>query len=129
MSETRKDFTDLIAKLEAATEGSRELDAEIGALEDPLGRRPHPAAAPGWLVGGDTDSPIEALAYTKSLDAARTLVPEGWKIWDVRQCDDSWWVHLEHCHPSAHAEGFAPIKEPRGFPLALCIAALKARLA
>ena len=54
---------DLIAKLKAATEGSRELDASIHLTLN-LPRQPH---------GGKYYPP-----YTTSLDAALTLVPEGW---------------------------------------------------
>ena len=76
------DLEKLIAKLEAATEGSRELDAFIHRerhpeLADMIAD--HPSAAPGWLVGGNHENPVTAPHYTTSLDAALTLVPEGWE--------------------------------------------------
>lgn len=68
---------DLIAKLEAATEGSRELDAEIENI----------------LAGGsdadlayileDIERTTRPPHYTTSLDAAATLIPEG-SIWCVQ---------------------------------------------
>lgn len=64
----------LIAKLEGAAEGSRELDALIavllcgGDLDAAPGRYWKPGVR-GWSI---------ADRYTTSLDAALTLVPEGW---------------------------------------------------
>ena len=67
-------MTDLIARLQAAGEGSRELDAEI-------------ALAIGWREGHvgqercwyDPNDRMRALPerFTTSLDAALTLLPEG----------------------------------------------------
>lgn len=76
---------DLIARLEAATEGSRELDAEIALANgweyvdpltatDPLGP-PWKHAALGYRL-------LEPPQFSTSLDAALTLVPEGW-TWNV----------------------------------------------
>ena len=63
-------MTDLIERLEAATEGSRELDAEI---DERIWRAK-------WGRGKPKD--ISVLYYTTSIDAALTLVPEGcgWEI-------------------------------------------------
>ena len=55
---------DLIKKLEAATEGSRELDGDIVRAILPKGK-PFPLIDP---------------PYTTSIDAALTLVPEGWHV-------------------------------------------------
>jgi len=117
-------FAHLIAKLEEATEGHEDFDIVIGDLLDPI------AAA-----NGDT-RPI--IPYTRSLDAAVTLVPEGWwlKIDIARnrgsrraQChckleQDSWTQDRD----LADDEPFEieVINRPTG-PLAVCIAALKAR--
>lgn len=57
-------MTDLIARLESAEEGSRELDE---AIFDHIGRK-H-----GTGLAGYTSAPF----YTTSLDAALLLVPEG----------------------------------------------------
>jgi magnesium-transporting ATPase (P-type) len=76
------DLLSLISRLEAAKEVSRELDAEI---EISRRRFLFGAAAVagmsiqpgGWIVGGDSPNPIKAPAYTSSVDAALSLVPEG----------------------------------------------------
>lgn len=61
------DLAALIERLERATEGSRELDLEIGEL---VGQADH--SGPAW------HRPFKdwAKPYTTSLDAALTLVPE-----------------------------------------------------
>jgi hypothetical protein len=97
-------LSELIAKLEEAEEGSRELDCEIYvALGNPLLR----------AVG-------KAPRYSSSLDAALTLVPEGSyaKLQIGRNHAKGWaWVELRDVEAVA-----------RSTPaLALCIAALKAR--
>jgi len=125
---------ELIARLEAAVGPDRELDAEmwlattIGAtrkkwsyIHTASGRECHideTRTATGQL--------IVVPEFTSSIDAALTLVPEGW----------FWWVgHLDETDRrfvatiSKHAivgtpshKGFAPTTA-----LALCIAACKAR--
>jgi len=116
---------ELIARLEAATVGSRELDAEI------------------WLsIMKNGESMLMALResphYTASLDAALTLVPEGW-AWELDWDKDgdatpawSTWSASAFCHP-ADRDPQNP-HCPRGMSrkaktpaLALCIAALRAR--
>ena len=70
---------ELIAKLEAASEGSREFDADIEKCIKKLSGAVSPA--PGWLAGPVTgDNPIKAAYYTTSLNAALTLVPEGFAV-------------------------------------------------
>jgi hypothetical protein len=59
----------IIAKLEAATGPNRNLDALIA---DAIGL-PVPNDPAGW-----------PLRYSESIDAALTLVPEGW-AWSVRE--------------------------------------------
>ena len=113
----------LIERLESAPEGSRELDGEIALL---LGwkktidgfynsRWKDPA---GQLQGNIPP------AFTTSIDAALTLVPEGWR-WDIGPWDDQIraeiWNHTEDETKEQYC-GFASTPA-----LALCIAALKAR--
>lgn len=74
-------------------------------------------------------------AYTSSLDAAMTLVPEGW-FWRVGHTTSyQAWAFVNRCHPDHADKGDEhSFKrehwEPKSTPaLALCIAALRARLA
>lgn len=115
---------ELIAKLEAATEGSRELDAEIAAAV-------YPFFAAGAKVAGHPDpglrqckpwGRVRASDCTTSIDAALTLVPPDcdWlingrgnyaQVWEAKETgrDGSWGARA------------------RTAPLSLCIAALRAR--
>ncbi len=101
---------DLIARLEAASEGSEELNDAIDFE----------------LFGSD-----EARPYTTSLDAALTLVPEGWWLRSIEGCpqQNEWDAMLDQkTIPWGKAIGCA--NENVGSPtpaLAVCIAALKAR--
>jgi hypothetical protein len=121
-------MNELIAKLEAATKGSRELDLDLwweckanrGSSNSPM---PEDYRRSNLKMN-------DAPRYTTSLDAAMTLVPEGWSIGlgDLRSYNPIIWrAHLrDHNNPSASTrdwkEGHAPTPA-----LALCIAALKAR--
>jgi hypothetical protein len=102
---------DLIERLSAATGKDPELDTLIHeAIHGPLGKLERPQR------------------YTASLDAAMTLVPDGW--W----CE----AHIRPDAPGVVLWQFplpcqrVPAERPyqiagRTAPLALCIAALKAR--
>lgn len=76
------DLSDLIARLEAATEGSRELSDEVlracGWTTDWLAEGSlHPTwHAPGCWPKGSIVRPD----VSRSLDDALALVPEGWRI-------------------------------------------------
>lgn len=96
----------LIKKLEAATEGSRELDGDIHYHD----RKPYPKG--GWNTDGLPH-------YTTSIDAALRLVPEGF-IWDVASTGQAW--VMGGLDNEQHLVTSAPTPA-----LALCIAALKAR--
>ena len=106
---------DLIARLEAAEGPSRELDAEIAQIHG--WEEGHVANERCWY---DPDGRMRAAppAYTSSIDAALTLVPEG-RLWTLGQY--------------VNRSGFmAALDNQRGTkaataPLALCIASLKAR--
>ena len=71
-------MNNLIAELERATEGSRELDAKIAVAAHPLLAtfRDDPERGAGHWIS-DHDGPVYALDYTTSLDAAVMLLPEG----------------------------------------------------
>lgn len=127
----------LIERIEASSEGSRELDVAIGlAVGGFFIAEPRwPGAEPmiGYVDSdgsrvepgnGAQDSLVPR--YTASIDAAATLVPDGW-YWRAGH-GVLWpgWAHLNRKHPdhcdrddehSAHGETPA---------LALCAASLKA---
>jgi hypothetical protein len=106
---------DLIARLEAATGPSRELDAEIAAIV--CGGKADPSQ-PGWCIDGPE---YMALAYTESLDDARTLVPDGYQ-YTVGS------VPVEGQEPVISAMvNWEPAANGSTEALALTIAALKAR--
>lgn len=65
----------LIERLEQATGPDRELDARIHLAVTPdLSDAITDRFTPGWIVGGNRANPIEAPAYTASLDATVALV-------------------------------------------------------
>ena len=141
----------LIAKLEAATEGSRELDAEIRFhVADDMNRCnfdegsyhgdcDEPGCG-GWLGLHDERRSYpqrwqddERLPrYTTSLDAALTLVPVdpkgGW-YWRVGHSSlYRGWAHLNRYHPDNCDTGDETSGNAATPALALCIAALRARM-
>lgn len=65
--------------------------------------------------------------YTASLDAALTLVPEGWRVHEFQQGDDRLWrCKVVKCQGQGGSSGHQIYALPAA--LALCIAALRARL-
>lgn len=120
---------DLIARLEAATEGSRELDIDIGELQGFIWQDG------GWC-GADGDF-RELPSYTTSLDAAMTLVPEGLE-WMVSNRAKRPHTGRAYVHNKAlifaGLGGMTKNPEYRGYEhtastpaLALCVVVLKAR--
>ena len=119
----------LIEQLERATEGSRELDVAITRACYPALIQQH---ASYYLA----DIRVDIQPYTTSLDAALTLVPEGW-AWNVssnnvaticRNWDDDsapvFWSQRPTRRHVAWSEHKGTVATPA---LALCIAALKAQ--
>jgi len=100
-------MTGLIERLEAATGPDRELDAAIWRATVPEAKHwPDNAAMP----------------FTASIDAALTLVPEGWSYTVA-------WLHRNSraCVAMFHAKLEEQRAEAPTPALAICIAALKAR--
>ena len=122
---------DLIARLEAATEGSRELDAEIWChLESSwkhegngiISRTRDYSDKTGRRTGGCYESLPCPTRYTTSLDAALTLIGEGVEytistLYGVAVAD----VGLNRDNPERGT------RKDGNVPMALCIVALKAR--
>lgn len=110
------DRKELIEALERATGGDRELDVKI-----------HTTVL--------DDAPYSVPAYTSSIDAALTLVPEGWQ-WGKRYDADGTFME---CYPPDYLETVAykgalgdtrtycGTRSLREDPIALCLAALRAR--
>lgn len=120
---------ELIAALESATGPSREMDAWVAIV----------AKAPpegSWLLFGLADPATFAIGthqywdcprYTASIDAALTLVPEGWAVYEmgeVRPVTGSGWYALLMVR-----NGSSGLAHGAGISLALALtdAALKAR--
>lgn len=144
------DINDLIARLEAVTEGSRELDANVAAavgdMNDPLFDPRHYISTPvyepheSWgehyvaatvVVRGEICivAVREPKPFTASLDAALTLVPARCRIAIEQSIDGGWFdATIFKFGESDEFIGDTPrgVKTPA---LALCIAALKAHAA
>jgi hypothetical protein len=106
----------LIARLEAATEGSRELSVNI---YETLGLPP--------LYGTTIDRLYPD--YTTSIDAALSLIPEGWVVANISQNDNRlWWTSLNRGYRSSY-DATAIAGDCATPALALVIAALRARAA
>lgn len=115
----------LIAALERAEGPSRELDADIAwALGHDVTKHTTLAdyahAFPGTPEDAEYWHPLPA--YTSSLDAALTVVPEGWD-WCIA-CISGKWVAQVGEADTFMAEGAA---SNGSAAIALCIAALKAK--
>jgi len=111
----------LIAELEAATEGSRELDDAIWLMAN----RQH------WFGKGWRYDLEFAANYTTSLDAALTLVPEGWSLanlYDAIDQKDRPWVGAILRRDEPRYSLPEKVLGAPTYALALCIASLKARL-
>jgi len=128
---------DLIERLGSAKEGSRELDADIGEYVGAKPKTKNVYKRGRYVDGKPVLMRVEKVwpHYTTSLDAALTLVPEGWLVNRFWQDEDGWEVMLTE---TGTDEGMgtpnfveaALMFDGNGIPtpaLALCIASLKAR--
>lgn len=131
---------ELIEVLEKATCGTSELDSRIAEY---LGieyrsRRTGYGASKGreWLVshvGGVSEWTRHPPAYTNSLDAALTLVPEGWHVGGLTNVPGLGWdCTLWASHPARRVDAGTDDKgrstgRPATPALALTLACMKAR--
>lgn len=124
----------LIAKLEGASEGSRELDAAVGVACGLVPRRTQRYAAREW-PRRPTSVRLGWPRLTTSLDAALTLVPEGCWPWLSVYHQGSFGAHAKLYGPRI-VHGVAHLTPANAadyrnatdlWPLAICIASLKAR--
>lgn len=131
------DLTSLIDRIEAATEGSRELDGDIALLVgwEPTHDRQstlkwsdtYPSCRERWIGDRAPFNNWRVPHYSTSIDAALTLLPEGW-----------WWS-AGVCRRENHASVGTEIGTVEGelifetfgatAPLALLAAILRARQA
>lgn len=118
---------DLIELLEKATEGSRELDALVGLACGAIPKKKNIYKArrhPPQLVRVDEVWP----AFTTSVDAALTLVPDGMHKHMGDEYGDNRggasWARIFPPHNQRNGTGN---QWARTLPLALCIATLRAR--
>lgn len=106
---------DLITRLEQATEGSEKLDVAIGRE---------------WYGYGPDDPLWHMMPFSRSLDAALTLVPGGWRVYAIQQeylsANSLWFAGLDQLPPVRYQSVLAKAPTPA---LALCVAALRARKA
>ena len=132
---------DLITKLEAATEGSRELDEKVLRA---VGWFTTDEDAPGYPDGtltiwhkpnGEALTILRLPQPTRSIDAALTLVPEGW-LWSVHKGCDHYGMPIDQSLERYSAEVGECLERMRAKwywaatpALALNIAVLKARQA
>lgn len=124
----------LIARLEALTGPDREVDE---AVDRTVREWPALGGYYGWErfgpgviskqinSDGSKFETMQAPRYTASLDAALTLVPEGKFFHMARFSDEAMGCDV-HIY-STDAPTFETIGQAPTLPLALCIAALKAR--
>lgn len=118
-------MTDLIERLERADGPSRELDWAIHALIMPKHHRMHPYLVGVFIDDGQLGKVYSCPRYTASIDAAITLVPEGFR-WALG------YNGIDSGHPVGTASVFSPagamFKGSGATPaLALCVAALRAK--
>jgi hypothetical protein len=126
MTDSERDrLGDLIAKLEAAPKGAGKLDVEIDLAVNPNMKQPAERMDPTLFVGNRFGYEHSPPRYTTSLDAALTLVPNRCDVgnigWDPsgNACSLQ---EFSNGHVHSVAVGYAVT-----LPLAVCIAALKAR--
>jgi len=125
-------LSELIEALEKATGPDRALDCAIFVATAPS---PFVSYYPDCVLAtlGGFAARVEIAdipAYTASLDAALTLVPEGWTVARIGQNDNkTWHVELRHGHcTSFDRVVIAPRDCAAATPaLALTLACMKAR--
>ncbi len=117
---------EIINRLEAATEGSQELDCEIGMALGWTVERPYEHVERWANPDGSVLYRSFPWSYTTSLDAALTLIPARTEHTKERsyQIDA---IGFERCYAAAYRDGDWFHGISRTPALALVIAALRAR--
>lgn len=122
---------ELIDLLERCAGPDRELDVEI--QETVVGLEMYESIAErggGKCIRyypGPPGPTYRALPrYTSSIDAAMTLVPEGWSRHLSEDDKNIWWVDLRRRHVTSYDDVI--ITKNQSLAIALCLASLKAQL-
>lgn len=117
---------ELVARLEVATEGSREIDAWIADIFDPAPDQ-HDGFSGRWPFAPGSEFDAQVPPVTTSLDAALALaervLPEGWGYRLTRTERGGHHAATLHWSHPVNREAYA---EARAAALALCIAILRA---
>ena len=118
----------LIAELEAAPEGSRDLDGPLFRLHVMPGIDWEKNKGLWWPCETTFCKRYEVHPYTTSLDAGRILIPQGWVLANLYEAvdpkDRPWCgATLQHDEPYKVVKALGA----KTLELALVIAALKAR--
>jgi hypothetical protein len=128
----------LIERLRKSSGPDRHLDALIWLSDKPQGQRDAclihlncdiewTCAKDGYLNWRQTYTPP---AYTASLDAALTLVPEDWRVNDMCETEDRRWnvsLWRERVPEEAHPQVINAGDLNSSAAIGICIAALLAR--
>ena len=133
-------MTKLADKIEALEGPSREVDAEIwayvhGPADCYIKQSPFNGAWCVYYTSRDGKERLcetrrgmpDKLAYTASLDAAMTLVPEGYDWFKLRRLDRLPHMIVEPAHREGNPRDYYHFGTARTPALALCAAALRAR--
>ena len=125
------EMNDLIAKLEAAREGSRELDRAIArsmGFTTCTGSGLASALGGSIYKSGDASQIFPLPYYTTSITAALTILMEGWHM-TVSQGDRSWVVEFTRQDPQNDISRRPSVGGLGAtFAIAACIAVLKTKL-
>jgi len=117
----------LIAKIEAATEPSLALDEKIALLVGWTFTKMKGDKYPYWREPGVNKyyQGTDLLAFTKSIELALTLVPDGWQAFGMERTSPGGFWDVGAI--SGKTPYIIHYGKHKFLPIAICIAALKAR--
>ncbi len=126
----RDKLLELALRCEAATGADREIDVEIEArkIDAKTGLADCSFPTVEKWVAAALQYGWNVPRYTASLDAAMTLVPEGWTVANLSQSDTKgWWAELRQGLLSSYDKVVFGKQLNNATPaLALCAASLRA---
>jgi len=127
MTDEKISLVKLISKAEGATEPSCDLDAEIALLVGWTFTKMKGDKYPYWREPGVNKyyQRTDLLAFTKSIESALTLVPDGWRVFSMEQTSPGGFWDVGAI--SGNTPYTIHYGKHKFLPIAICIAALKAR--